>query len=705
MSKIHGILKNYSYKLQLTVAFAIILYFFRLFFYDPGSALFIFINELLIGWSAVFLVLYITELAALRKINPLSLVLSLGILNAMIFFFISFSGSIRSMLSDTGTDKLLQPDLIDSMIIFFYAYLLLCAAAFIFLVFRELYFYKQKKNVSTYFNTMIVFILLTAFTAVIKDGSLSYIHNTFLIISIILIIINSIKISWIAFIVKKEKIALLILSVVISVLFAVNLANSSSSSAHYKMLEIFSPSLEKFISVIMVYGVIYFSVLFFTTLFHLPTAEAFDRKAQEVSSLQYFSRLITQVLDFSDLAETVTEIAAKVCNSDASWIVWKEDYDLKTIAHKNIGYLDAGKITSYIFNEKRIENLDKTFTINLADGGNHMNLSDRFTSVAVSPLKAHNETRGCLLSVKKNEFIFDDEDINALDTYSDYASVAIENSRLLEESIEKERLEKELDVAREIQKNIVPAKNPVHPKLSISSVFIPAFEVGGDYYDFFELENEKMGFVIADVSGKGISAAFIMAETKGIFESLSKTIQKPREILIYANQILKRTLDRKNFVSAAYGLIDFEQEKLVIARAGHCPLILLRDGKVQNIRPRGLGLGLNYASFFADTLDEIEIDLKENDTLVLYTDGITEAKNTNFEDFGDAHFLKILAGNHDKSADELSNLVIKEITLFSQDSSQHDDITLVIFKWKHNSKTDGDTQWQSLTPQLQKKGT
>ena len=116
----------------------------------------------------------------------------------------------------------------------------------------------------------------------------------------------------------------------------------------------------------------------------------------------------------------------------------------------------------------------------------------------------------------------------AINTFSDYASVAIENSLLLEQSIEKERLEKELDVAREIQKKILPAKNPEFENLSVTSVFIPAFEVGGDYYDFFEISKNKFGFIIADVSGKGITAAFIMAEVKGIFSSLSRMIESPK---------------------------------------------------------------------------------------------------------------------------------------------------------------------------------
>jgi PBP1b-binding outer membrane lipoprotein LpoB len=288
-------------------------------------------------------------------------------------------------------------------------------------------------------------------------------------------------------------------------------------------------------NLMMIYGIIYFGILFFTTLFHIPTAEAYDRKTQEISSLQYFSKLITQVLDFKELSETVTEIAVKVCNSDASWIIWTENNETNPLANKNIGIIDTDLISDYILSKIKKDTDTKTILLNLEKFEGKGKLAEKFYSFAVSPLKTHNEVKGYLVAAKKNDFIFDDEDKNAMDTFSDYASIALENSRLLEESIEKERLEKEFDVAREIQRKILPSKNPELESLSISSVFIPAFEVGGDYYDFFELSENKFGFVIADVSGKGISAAFIMAELKGIFESLSKTFETPKEILVKAN--------------------------------------------------------------------------------------------------------------------------------------------------------------------------
>jgi serine phosphatase RsbU (regulator of sigma subunit) len=527
----------------------------------------------------------------------------------------------------------------------------------------------------------------------------NYIKETFLLISILLIVINSIKISWIAFIVKKEKIALLVLSIIISILFFTNFA-SASDNIHNQVVIQFSSMLNQFLKIIMIYGAIYFSILFFTTLFHIPTAEVYDRKAQEVSFLQYFSKLITESHDFSELAETVTEITTKVCNAEAAWIAWKDGDEFKSMANKNIGYYDSNNMTKFIFGSRLNRDFSRSFIVNLKKHKNLPQLSEGYFHFAAAPIRTHNEIKGFIIAAKKDDFMFDDEDRDAMNTFSDYASVAIENSRLLEELIEKERLEKELDVAREIQRRILPSKNPDFENLKISSVFIPAFEVGGDYYDFFEIDETKLGFIIADVSGKGISAAFIMAEVKGIFESLSKTIERPKDILIKANEILQRTLDRKNFVSAAYGLIDLKKETVSISRAGHCPILLVRNNIVENLRPNGIGLGLNFGSQFVDSLEEIELKLRGNDIIVLYTDGITEAKNKELEDFGSIQFEQILINNSNKNADEISNKVIREVTLFSQSKPQHDDITLVILKWKQKLKNDGDTEWQNSAPQL-----
>jgi hypothetical protein len=531
-------------QLQFFLLSASLLFLFKLFFGNSDTFFLKIVLDLIIAGSIYFLLLALIRFENSRATAPLSLIMNVGILSAMMFFLITFSDYLMPSIFDNLNLKLKNPGLVYNIVSVFYVLVFISLVSYFLLTLRHFFFTNQGKNVKVYFNTMLVFFILASLSDnYFQIESLSFLSNTFLIVSVLLMAFNSIRISWIAFLSKKEKIYLLLLSFVITSLFIVNINNSSGDNIHSQIINAFSPSLKQFNVIVMIYGSIYFFILFFTTLFHLPTAEAYDRKAQEVNSLQYFSKLITEVLDFNDLAETVTDIAQKLSGSKASWIIWKNGQKQYSLAAKNIGFVESDKLTKQILDRIGFEKLTSTKTFNFKDkivDGESENL---FSVVSVSPIKTRGETQGILVAAKGTGQIFTQDDLNAIETFSDYASVAIENSRLLEESIEKERLEKELDVAREIQRKILPSKVPEYPNLQIASVFIPAFEVGGDYYDFFKISETKLGFVIADVSGKGISAAFIMAEVKGIFESLSKTIEKPKEILIKANDILKEALD------------------------------------------------------------------------------------------------------------------------------------------------------------------
>ena len=672
-------------KFQFFLIFAVGLFIFRAVFISYSNSLVLVISDLILILTLFFLSLNLLNLVKAKKSRPLSIVLHIGIINALIFFMITISGTVITFLFDDIKNNINDQGLFYLVIAFIYVFILLGFLTYLLLSFRELYFHKQSQDVGTYFNTMCVFFLLASVSALIpKELDIDFIEKTFFVVSVLLMIYNSLKISWIAFISKKEKLTLLVLSILIVLLFILNLSSAGENDVHSRILTNFSPSLNNFFEIIMLYGSIYFSILFFTTLFHIPTAEVFDRKANEVTSLQYFSKLITQVLDFKELGETVTKITKKVCNAHASWMIWIENQnDMKIISTKNIGLVDANSCTEYLLKELPAE-FSGSKVLSLKNFISSSNPEDKYSSAVISPIKTHDKLRGYLTAVKKGSAIFNEDDIEAINTFSDYASVAIENSMLLEQSIEKERLEKELDVAREIQRKILPEKNPQLKGISISSVFIPAFEVGGDYYDFFKLDNNKIGFIIADVSGKGISAAFIMAEIKGIFESLCKTLSRPKEILVNANEILLTTLDKKTFVSAAFGVLDLNENTLRLARAGHCPLLMVRDGIATNLKPSGIALGISESDFFSETLEEISLDLKEQDILVLYTDGITEAKNSNLEDFGDSKFENIILENSRSEPDEISSCVIQQVTLFSQSLAQYDDITLVIFKLNKN---------------------
>lgn len=679
---------NLSWWIIGLLAFSIIL--FRVLFFSRESQLFLIINDLIVIPLSAVIILVIIRKIKRSGAQPSALVLNSGIIVAFVFLVLLFSKPVFISLSLNSDSLSSNLNFYQNITLSLYSLMFLVLTSYWFATIKELYFYRRYRSEHTYFYLMIVFIVLTSVSSVvIRDEEYGYVKDTFKIITLILIVFNSLKISWIAFISKKEKISLLIQSIIISILFSLNYSISSVNSFNGKLLADFSPSFYTFYTLILLYGGIYFAVLFFTTLFHIPTAEAYDRKAKEVSSLQYFSKLINEVLDFDDLAETITDLVTKVSGADSAWIIIENNNESKTIANKNIAYVDADLINKFLLRSGVCGRIAETKICSLSKYEDRARLSEKFGSIAITPLKSIDNQKRYLITARKNDLIFFEEDKTAINTFADYASIAIENSLLLEQSIEKQRLEKELDVARDIQKRILPVKNPVVKNLSISTFFTPAFEVGGDYYDFFEIDSNKLGFVIADVSGKGISAAFIMAEIKGIFNSLSKMIDTPKQILEKVNEILLQRLTKKDFVSALYGIIDSEKEELTFARAGHCPAILIRNSKIQTFKTSGIGLGLTNSFDFNNHLEEITINLKDDDTLAFYTDGITESKNDKLEDFGEEHFSNILIEHSDKSVNEIADEVIKEVSLFSRSHHQYDDITLIILKWNKKNNSNG----------------
>ncbi|MFQ5769045.1 MAG: PP2C family protein-serine/threonine phosphatase, partial [bacterium] len=256
-----------------------------------------------------------------------------------------------------------------------------------------------------------------------------------------------------------------------------------------------------------------------------------------------------------------------------------------------------------------------------------------------------------------------------------------ENARLFEELLVKERFEQELKVAHDAQRKLLPKKMPRIPGLEIEAISITANEVGGDYYDFFEVGN-RLAIAVGDVSGKGAKAAFYMAELKGIIESLSNIYTSPKELMIQINQSLFRNLERTAFISLIYSIIDTKKKELVFTRAGHCPLLFCSEGNGESryIEPPGLGLGLDYGKKFAEILSEQTITLKSGDVLIFYTDGVIEARDREYREFDEERLRKLVSKNFHLRASQIKELLVKEIQDFVGGAKSHDDLTLVVIK-------------------------
>lgn len=261
------------------------------------------------------------------------------------------------------------------------------------------------------------------------------------------------------------------------------------------------------------------------------------------------------------------------------------------------------------------------------------------------------------------------------------AALALENALLYDELREQERFKRELEIAREVQRRLLPAELPDITGFQFDGVCYPAQEVGGDYYDFFHLDEKHIGVVIADVSGKGISASFYMAELKGMMSSISTRYYSPRELLIELNSRLYNSLERRVFATMIYGVIDVESRQFTFARAGHNSLLYKAvDGRCELITPSGIGLALESGKEFDKSLEEVVLPLNMGDTLVLFTDGITEAMNAQKDLFGEERLLKSVRFNGTGDAVELRNCILKAVEKFVEGAHQQDDLTMIVVK-------------------------
>jgi serine phosphatase RsbU (regulator of sigma subunit) len=254
---------------------------------------------------------------------------------------------------------------------------------------------------------------------------------------------------------------------------------------------------------------------------------------------------------------------------------------------------------------------------------------------------------------------------------------------LMREQAEKERLEEELRIAREIQMSLLPGKTlSTVPGIRVAALCIPATEVGGDYYDVLPLSDTRMGVLVADVSGKGTSAALYMAELKGLVLSLSRIYDSPARLLVEANRILAESMDSRTFVTMTYAVVDTEARAMRFARAGHNPLIHLEAecGKTRVLTPPGLGLGLDRGEGFEQVLREEEVPLAPGDFFLFFTDGLSEAMNERSELFGESRLRRILEDGEGLSSEQIRERILGEVERFVGDAAPHDDLTMVVLK-------------------------
>jgi sigma-B regulation protein RsbU (phosphoserine phosphatase) len=301
----------------------------------------------------------------------------------------------------------------------------------------------------------------------------------------------------------------------------------------------------------------------------------------------------------------------------------------------------------------------------------YINARRETRSEMLAPIISNTEVIG-VFDLESDELnAYSEDDLQVLMLLASQVAIIIEKVMLHEQLIEKKRLEGQLEVARQVQLELLPAKDPQLPGYDISAYNFPTEEVSGDYYDWVQIFDDQIGLVIADVSGKGVPAALLMAFLRASLRAATHIGYSPQVSMAKVNYLLWESIERNQFVTAFYGILDATNRTLAYTNAGHNPpLLLTGDGKHRFIERGSLPLGM-----FKDTrYHEYYQTIEPGEMLVLYTDGVTEAQNRKGEEYGRDRLAREVKANRTLSARDLIAALHKEVIEWTDGRGATDDV-------------------------------
>jgi sigma-B regulation protein RsbU (phosphoserine phosphatase) len=277
---------------------------------------------------------------------------------------------------------------------------------------------------------------------------------------------------------------------------------------------------------------------------------------------------------------------------------------------------------------------------------------------------------------------FTQSDFVVFKSISEQSAFALYNAIIYSEANEKKRLDHDLEIARDIQRILLPDKAPDIPGFEISGLNVPARQVSGDYFDYIKVDEERLGVAIADVSGKGVPASLIMAICRSVLRSQATLNPSPAEVLRKVNRQLYPDIKEDMFISMAYLILDHARASVTLSRAGHdAPLLYKRSTQaVTPLKPPGMVLGIDSGSVFDRITGDFNVPLERDDCIVLYTDGVNEALDSDGMEFGMDRMIQSVRASAVHGANAIVTRVIEDVRNFAGSQPQHDDITLIAIR-------------------------
>ena len=415
-----------------------------------------------------------------------------------------------------------------------------------------------------------------------------------------------------------------------------------------------------------------------------------QNKKEETPKINVDLEIITKLnqefalsLDLNDTLKTALQVIVARINAQAAniFLINEKKRKFQCIASLHQDYLDEyeldlkdGVMGKAVEQRKciRVGNVKKDVR-EIAEFYFDLDNKTNFTtfSVLCSPLIAANECIGVIhcLNKKTNDKLFIEDDRKLLETLSAPAALAIRNAKMAQEMIEKNKIQKEVEIVGEIQKSLL-SKNKKE-NFPIAGINIPAKVVSGDFYNFSDLGNGMYGFGVADVSGKGIKSSLLMSKASSLYRCLSKTDFSASNLLIQLNNEICETISRGMFVTMLVGIYDSNKKELLLSNAGHePPLIFSKEGSFSSFTEAGPPLGIMPNTKYT----EHKISFSES-SMYIFTDGITEIKNPKGEMLGSEGFQNYIKKHQSKPNSERLNIIVSEI--LNEGHVQKDDLTIV----------------------------
>jgi len=580
-----------------------------------------------------------------------------------------------------------KPALINKMLIFFIydvnTGLLIIFLTSTFIVWKKLILYQKSKSLIRFWNTFEILLLLSLLLTFANYQPFDTIFNLILGLLVLLTIILSVNLKWVAYLNFKQKWKSILLIGLIMLYIWYYFVTISDLSNRFSLSLNLSENVT-FLA-LFIFNILYAAFSILVLLFNLPTSSVFEQKLEEVINFQKLSQATNTKQDEEQICEILLESSISAVVASGAWLEIRKNNSVeKKVLYNKISEQRKNKIESDIKNHFK----DKQVTPNPIQSSRKTQLTvdlrdEEFKSALILPLFVQDREYGELCLLKDLPDGFNKEMIEIIRSFVNQASISIENYQLIQEAIENERYKEELEIAKRVQGSLLPETLEKNSDFEMIAYSKAAAEVGGDYYDTYRISEDKIALIIGDVSGKGTSAAFHMSQMKGIFQSLSLLDLSVDEFIKKANKAVGNCLDKKSLITASYYIIDTNRKSIQFSRAGHCPTLYFNHQKNETkfFETNGLGLGILRNEKFDEYVEVYELNYAPGDIIFLYTDGITEAKNSKGMEFGYERLASHLEKYTLKPLEEIRDRLVKKIYDFCETQTPEDDFTIVLIKF------------------------